>query len=157
VSAYSPKWYKTRPTTNVPHSAAAGIGMVTPATSVLADGAVSPPHQPGQATTYVMAMSGRISSVFWCARWVQLNTRAARLASCSFFSAYTARARLAHERARPGARGRTLRISNPGRLARPANLRALPGGEVDKRHERGADEGEAGASSSTIAEEERFE
>jgi hypothetical protein len=32
---------------------------------------------------------GKSSSVFWCARWVQLKMRAALLAFCSAFSAYT--------------------------------------------------------------------
>jgi hypothetical protein len=39
---------------------------------------------------YMRIASGRFSSVFWCARCVQLKMSAALLASCCAFSAYTA-------------------------------------------------------------------
>jgi hypothetical protein len=40
-------------------------------------------------SAHVVSTSGSVSSVFWCARCVQLNTSAARLAACSCLSAYT--------------------------------------------------------------------
>jgi hypothetical protein len=101
-----------------------------------------PPSADGQ--TYVTMTSGRFSSVFWCARCVQLKMSAALLTSCSFFSAYTACVPSAGG-VRRTEEGRTLRVRDARGLARAADAHALPRREEHGAHERGRNVEEAGA------------